>query len=74
MWQSVLAISEYTSSLFSLSSDLIGISFLQWEHIASCVVVLSHLEDLEAPRINRAHARTVVDLLILLDCITENCR
>ncbi|KAG6361747.1 hypothetical protein INS49_009975 [Diaporthe citri] len=72
MWQSVLAISACTSGLLSLqASDFLGIAFLQWGQLAGCVVVLSQLEGLEDSRINRAHARSVIDLPLLLDRIAE---
>lgn len=72
MWQSVLAIGACTSGLLSLQpSDFVGIAFVQWEQLAGCVVVLSQLESLEDSRINRAHARSVIDLPILLDRIAE---
>ncbi|KAI1452135.1 hypothetical protein F4805DRAFT_463107 [Annulohypoxylon moriforme] len=72
MWQSVLAISACTSGLLSLlPSDFLGISFLQWEQLAGCVVILSHLESLRDSRINRAHARAVIDLPVLLDRIAD---
>ncbi|KAG8169464.1 hypothetical protein KVR01_000209 [Diaporthe batatas] len=72
MWQSVLAISACTSGLLSLPTpDFVGIAFLQWEQLAGCVVVLSRLESLEDSRINRAHARSVIDLPVLLDAIAE---
>lgn len=71
MWQSVLAISACTSGFLSLSSNFLGISILQWEQLAGCIVILSHLESLDDSRINRSHARAVVDLPILLDRIAE---
>ncbi|KAI1087104.1 hypothetical protein F5B19DRAFT_486980 [Rostrohypoxylon terebratum] len=72
MWQSVLTISACTSGLLSLlPSDFVGISFLQWEQLAGCVVILSHLESLRDSRINRAHARAVIDLPVLLDRIAD---
>ncbi|OTA64247.1 hypothetical protein K449DRAFT_464151 [Hypoxylon sp. EC38] len=72
MWQSVLAISACTSGLLSLlPSDFLGISFLQWEQLVGCVVILSHLEGLRDSRINRAHARAVIDLPVLLDRIAD---
>jgi hypothetical protein len=71
LWQTVLAISACTSGLLSLPSDFSDISFLQWEQLAGCIVILSQLESIEDPRINRAHARSVVDLPIVLDRIVE---
>lgn len=71
MWQSVLAMNACTSGLLSLSSDFVGISFLQWEQLAGCIIILSHLEAIEDSRTNRAHARAVVDLPVLLDRIAE---
>ncbi|KAI1119746.1 hypothetical protein F5Y10DRAFT_157271 [Nemania abortiva] len=73
MWQSVLAISACTSALLSLGSpSFLSIAFLQWGQLAGCIAVLSELEKLEDSRINRAHARTVIDLPVLLDNVAES--
>ncbi|KAI1171387.1 hypothetical protein F4777DRAFT_55533 [Nemania sp. FL0916] len=73
MWQSVLAISACTSALLSHQPpSFLSIAFLQWSQLAGCIVVLDELEKLEDARIDRAHARAVIDLPVLLDRIAEN--
>ncbi|KAI1739702.1 hypothetical protein F4680DRAFT_466227 [Xylaria scruposa] len=73
MWESVLAISACTSALLSLQPpSFLSMAFLQWGQLAGCIVVLSKLEELEDSRIDRAHARTVIDLPVLLDHIAKN--
>ncbi|KAI0517739.1 hypothetical protein F5B22DRAFT_654527 [Xylaria bambusicola] len=73
MWQSVLAISVCTSALLSLEPpSFLSIAFLQCGQLACCIEVLHQLEELEDSRIDRAHARAVIDLPVLLDRIAKN--
>ncbi|CAJ2501948.1 Uu.00g048010.m01.CDS01 [Anthostomella pinea] len=72
MWQSILALGACTTGLLELPpSRFRGISFMQWEQLASCLVVLSNLDHVQDDRINMnlAPARLVVELPVLLQRI-----
>lgn len=72
IWQSTLALEACTSALLDLPpSRFRAISFVQWAQLADCLVVLRHLGDVRDERIDRASARAVVDLPVLLDRVVE---
>jgi hypothetical protein len=71
MWQSVLAMGACTSGLLSPSTAFNAISFLQWGQLAGCIVILTQLQAIEDSRIDRDHARTIIDLPVLLGRVVD---
>ncbi|XXG96003.1 hypothetical protein Hte_002280 [Hypoxylon texense] len=72
IWQSMLALGACTSTLLDIPpSRFPATSFVQWEQLVGCLVVLSDLDNIQDGRINPASARAVVDLPVLLDRVVE---
>ncbi|KAH9895431.1 hypothetical protein F4778DRAFT_783787 [Xylariomycetidae sp. FL2044] len=67
LWQSALAIKSCTSTFLTLSpSELLGISFIQWSQLASCIASLHDLYALGDLGWDLTAVRQLVDLPALL--------